>query len=189
MKTLFRSSYYLASIVMLGWLAPPAIAQSMRVCVQGAIGIVVAIPEAQTCDDLPGLPGSWSELDLTDNDWTGAGTGAMRTANPGDRVGIGNVDPTARLHVVYDEADPEAFVVEPTNRSSRPLQVTNRGNVVLGDQTGATNARLTVNARTDEHPLRVRADDATALFVGSDGKTGIRNAQPSAALHVRGRAD
>jgi hypothetical protein len=55
--------------------------------------------------------------------------------------------------------------------------------VVVGPPSGA-GAKLTVNAGQNEEVFRARANNVTALFIGGDGQTGIRNAQPQAALHV-----
>ena len=175
---------YLFLMMLLGCAAGPVIAQPMLICVQDANGNLRAIPSDQVCEK---LPGNWSELEFADDDWTGAGTGAMRTVNPEDRVGVGDVDPTARLHVAFEAADAEAFIVEPANGKERSLQVTHDGDVVVGPQAGV-NARLTVNGASGREVLRARANGSTAFFVGRDGRTGVRTSQPAAALQVSANA-
>lgn len=184
MRTHRDSASYLILLMLLSGVTGAALAQPMQICVQAANGNLRAIPTGQACEK---LPGNWSALEFMDDDWTGAGTGEMRTVDADDRVGVGDVDPTARLHVVYDAADSDAFVVEPANGKERSFQVTDDGNVIVGPQSGV-NARLTINGAPGREVLRARAGGNTAFFVGRDGRTGVRTSQPAAALQVSANA-
>jgi len=172
--------YGFLALALLSLASTPTGAQPLELCVHENTGLVIAIPADEDCD---GLLGPWVTIQFSDDDWSGAGSGAMRTTNPGDAVAVGDTDPAARLHVAYDAADPEAIIVERSDGSERALQVTSDGELVLGGESGV-NARLTVNARPDEEVLRARAGGNTAFFVGADGQVGVRSSQPQAALQV-----
>lgn len=162
-----------------------ASADMLQLCAQQPAGFVVAIQQGQGCDQ---IPGSWVTVASDDGDWTGAGTGAMRTGHPDDRVAVGDADPEARLHVAYGAQDPAAFLVDETGSGVEALRVDSVGRTVLGGASG-TSARLTVNAPEGEEAIRVRAGGITSFVVASDGQVGVGTSTPGAALQVNAQGD
>jgi hypothetical protein len=175
-----KSSALISAILLSASWSAPALTAPFTLCVQNQTGNVRAVSPGNDCS---GLPGNWSIFDFADDDWSGAGTGALRPTHLGDRVGVGHAQPTARLHVRAAQGDAEAVIVDSEESGVRALAVTAQGDVIVGSQSGA-NSRLTVNAGAGQEVFRARADGTTALYVGQSGRTGIRNAAPQSALHV-----
>ncbi|WP_320243969.1 hypothetical protein [Cognatiyoonia sp. IB215182] len=160
-------------------------AQGLQLCAQENAGFVVAIQEDQNCDQ---LPGSWVSLEIEDTDWSGAGTGAMRTGNPEDRVSIGDIDPSARLHVAFSGREDAAVIVENPTTEQEALRIEANGQTVLGGVTG-NNAQFTVNAPENEEVIRARAGGVTSFVVAGDGQVGVGTSVPDAALGVSAQSD
>ena len=160
-------------------------AQMLQLCAQQNAGFVIAIQEDQDCSQ---LPGAWVPLDLGDEDWTGAGTGAMRTGHPGDRVAVGDADPAARLHVAFDGQDPAALIVTNPDAPHEALRVGPDGRTVLGGVSGAS-AQFTVNAPDGQEAIRARAGGVTSFVVAGDGQVGVGTSVPNAALQVNAQGD
>lgn len=175
-----------AAVLTLAVLAPAsAQAQMLQLCAQQPAGFVIAIQQTQNCGQ---LPGNWEPLDLNDGDWDGAGTGAMRPANPSDRVAVGDVEPEARLHVGYTGQEDGALVVENPRTRAEALRVGSDGRTVLGGVSG-TSAQLTVNAPEGEEVVRARAGGITSFVVAGDGQVGVGTSTPGAALEVSAQGD
>lgn len=155
-------------------------AQMLHLCAQESAGFVVALQEGQDCNQ---LPGAWVPLELGDEDWTGAGSGSMRTGHPGDRVAIGDADPDARLHVAYDGQDPAALIVANPEVPSEALRIGADGRTVLGGISG-NSAQLTVNAPEGEEVIRARSGRVTSFVVAGDGQVGVGTSAPGAALQI-----
>ena len=71
-----------------------------------------------------------------------------------------------------------------TGAGTGSLHTGDAGDRVIVGPPSDTSAMLTVNAAENEEVFRARAGNVTAFFIGADGQTGVRNAQPQAALHV-----
>ncbi len=170
----------IASLLILAASGTAANAQMLRLCAQENAGFVIAMQQDQECGQ---LPGSWAPLELDDDDWTGAGTGALRTGQPDDHVAVGDVEPEGRLHVAYDGGSEPAFVVADPDADSEALRIGPDGRTVLGGISG-TSARLTVNAPEGEEAIRARADGITSFVVAADGQVGVGTSVPAAALQV-----
>ncbi len=160
-------------------------AQALQLCVQEGGGFVVALQQDQTCEQLPGI---WVALDIGDHDWTGEGTGAMRTASPNDRVAVGDTVPDARLHVAYTGDEGAAMLVEDPDSATEAMRVTPDWRTILGGISGDS-ARLTVNAPAGDEAIRARAGGVTSFVVAADGQVGVGTSVPAAALAVAAQGD
>jgi hypothetical protein len=127
--------------------------------------------------------------------------GAGRIFMPSSgNVGLGSTSPLHKLHVgnygtvTTIDNSPVKTVVENTNENGRATLVAVAG----PGTTSATTNRVELVLEADEsqrigllgtlsaHPLQIRVDNSTRLFVSTNGNVGIGTTSPTNKLHVAG---
>lgn len=165
--------YGVAPIALLSLCGGSAFGQELQLCVQQPIGFTVAVTVPQTCDD---LPGSWVEFDIDDNDWSGAGTGALHTSNEGDQVGIGTSAPNASLHIVGEDDGTDVLIRDDRTARIRMVATDPQNNVALTVQArGSDNAQRAEIGTTSNHGMVLFTNGTNRIIVGADGQVCIGN--------------
>lgn len=100
------------------------------------------------------------------------------------QVGVGTSTPSARFQVNSSSGE-NPMEIRRFGTTTPALLVTDTGEVIVGDETGAS-AQLTVNAPAGDDPFRARVNGITQAIINSDGEMGIGTGAPSARLHVSG---
>lgn len=130
---------------------------------------------------------AWVTIGGADNDWSGAGTGAMYVTSTSDSVGIGLTNPTERLEVLGNvKAGPGSPLtligVHPNHAGYAALWRTGKDYSVKTE-----GANLFLNATSAGGDIYLRTfDQDKAIIKGSTGNMGVGTVAPSFKLHVTG---
>ncbi len=121
---------------------------------------------------------------------TGTGTNFAGYFEDGDvilengEMGVGTLDPSAKMHVIQEEGGVDAFRVDDEASDTSPFIIKSNGAIGSGTEIPQAKMHIIEESINDAFRVDDEASDTSPLIVKDDGDVGIGLTDPSTKLHI-----